>query len=112
VNFANIDGSTSSVGNSSNDLYAAQDNAEILILPFVADKLAMLFIIPTAGNYCAHLDDIIDTDILRTQLDSAPRISAMVQPPKFKHEFEDSLVEPLENLGWLMYLETILLLWV
>ena len=102
ANFTNLDGSISSVATmrtQATAYYAAQDNAEILILPFVGNKLEMAFIVPTAGHYSAYLDDLIDMEIVQTQLNAARRISAEVLLPKFKQQFEDSLVEPLENLG-------------
>ncbi len=102
ANFTNLDGSISSVATMTTQAtayYATQDNAEILILPFVGGKLEMAFIVPTAGHYSAYLDDLTDMEIVQTQLNAARRISAEVQLPKFKQQFEDSLVEPLESLG-------------
>lgn len=100
--FTNLDGSVSSVDTMMNqaDVYhATQNNAEILILPFRGDELEMAFIIPSEGNYSNYLDQTVDMETLTGQLEAAQQISAVVRLPKFKHEFEASLVGPMQSLG-------------
>lgn len=102
ANFTNLDGSVSSVATMTTQAsvyYATNDNAEIVILPFRGNELEMAFIIPKAGNFDDYLDQLVNMKTLATQLDAAQPISAMVRLPKFKNEFEASLVEPMQNLG-------------
>lgn len=102
ANFTNLDGSVSSVATMTAQAtvyHATNDNAEILILPFRGNELEMAFIMPSAGNFDDYLGQLVNMEVLSAQLDSAPQISAMVRLPKFKNEFEASLVEPMQNLG-------------
>lgn len=102
LSFTNLDGSVSSADTMvslSTVYYASRENAEILILPFRGDALEMAFIIPDQGQYPAYLDQAVTIETLAEQLDAAQQISAIVELPKFKHEFDASLVEPLQSLG-------------
>lgn len=102
LSFTNLDGSVSSVDTMvslSTVYYVSRENAEILILPFRGDALEMAFIIPEEGQYPVYLDQTVTIETLAEQLDAAQPISAMVKLPKFKHEFDASLVEPLQSLG-------------
>lgn len=102
ANFTNLDGSVSAPATMTTQAtayYATNDNAEILILPFRGNELEMAFVIPSAGNFSAYLDQLVNMETLAAQLDAAQQITASVQLPKFKNEFEASLVEPMQNLG-------------
>lgn len=102
ADFTNLDGTVSSVATMSSQAmvyYTADNDAEVLILPLRGEELEMAFIVPTAGTYTDYLDQADDMAEITGTLDAAPRIFASVQLPKFKHEFEASLVEPMQNLG-------------
>lgn len=100
--FNNLDGSVNSVDTMTGEAtvyYAAHDNAETLILPFRGDELEMAFIVPSVGEFQDYLALVVDAESLAEQLDAAKQMTASVQLPKFKSEFEASLIEPLRSLG-------------
>ena len=101
-NFTNLDGSVSTPATMTTQAtayYSNNDDAEILILPFRGDELEMAFVMPSTGNFNAYLDQLVSMETLAAQLDAARQITARVQLPKFKTEFEASLIKPMQNLG-------------
>lgn len=102
ADFTNLDGSVTSVDTmvgQATAYYAAHDNSETIALPFRGGELEMAFIMPNAGGYNDYLDQAVDMETITAQLDAAPQMSVMVRLPKFKHEFDASLVAAMRNLG-------------
>lgn len=102
ADFTNLDGSISSVDTmvgQAGVYHAIHDNAEVLILPFRGQELEMAFIVPDAGSFEAYLEQAETMSAITEALDVAQQTQATVRLPKFSHEFETSLVEPMKNLG-------------
>lgn len=100
--FNNLDGTVSRVDTMTGEAtvhHAVLDDAEVMLLPFRGEQLEMAFVMPSLGTYESYLAQLEDMGTLSAQLDAADQVSATVLLPKFQHEFDASLIEPLESLG-------------
>ncbi|MBT3224057.1 MAG: serpin family protein, partial [Proteobacteria bacterium] len=77
--------------------YFADDDAQILALPYVDDELSMVVVLPNDDDGLSKL--FVDTDTVDDWLDQAQVNSVDVRLPKFTIEYEVKLRPTLESLG-------------